>query len=130
MSAKYSRLILGSTVIPHPEDPNGGTGEQTRQKLLTYRVDQLEKAFEKAVGEIRDAIKSIDKSLQVLAVADIQLEKAWGEKAWGEIEALEKRVVTVELELPTMKLVRTWVITLVVGVLGSVGTAVVALVLR
>jgi hypothetical protein len=51
-----------------------------------------------------------------------QLEKTF--------EEFERRVLAIEVELPTMKLIRNWVIAGAFGVLSLVGVAVVALVLR
>lgn len=83
-------------------------------RLLTYRVDQLEKA----VWEIRDATRAIEKCLQALS------------RVPSGFDSLENRVQAVEMELPTLKLVRNWVIGGVVAVASTVGAAVVALVLR
>lgn len=138
MSGRYSQLTSRAVVTRRPHDPNDGTGEQTRQRLVDYRVehhrlvDYRVEQLETAVGQIRDAIQSIDKSLQVLAVADMQhaqTREGLG-KVLRQIEGLGKRLQTVEMELPTMRLIRHWVITGVVGVLGSVGAAALALVLR
>lgn len=51
-----------------------------------------------------------------------QLEKTF--------EEFDSRLHAVEIELPTLRLVRTWVIGGAVGVMSLVGVAVVALVLR
>lgn len=98
------------------------------QRLLTYRVDRVEET----IDEIRDAIKSIDSSLQGFAMVQSQYAatRAVLKRASSSIEALEKRLQAVEMELPTLKLVRNWVIGGVLSVVGTVGSAVVALVLR
>jgi hypothetical protein len=97
-------------------------------RLLLYRVDQLEAA----VGEIRDAVKSIDKSLQTFATIGTQSNetRAAVQRALSAVDALERRIQAVEIELPTLKLVRNWVIGGVLSVAGSVGAAALALVLR
>lgn len=97
------------------------------QRLLTYRVEQLEEA----VGEIRDAIKSIDKSLRLFTVVQTQYSatRVTIRRAFAELETLGKRLQAVEMELPTLKLVRNWVIGGVLALLGTVGAAAVALVL-
>lgn len=51
-----------------------------------------------------------------------ELEKA--------IQSLDKRLEAMEIELPTLRLVRNWVIGGAVGVVSLVGVAGVALVLR
>jgi hypothetical protein len=45
-------------------------------------------------------------------------------------EDCETRLQAIELELPTLRLVRNWIMKAAVGALGVVGLAVVALVLR
>lgn len=46
------------------------------------------------------------------------------------VESFDKRLEAIEVEQPTMKLVRNWAIAGVIGLVGAVGLAVVALVLR
>lgn len=88
------------------------TGEH---KLLSYRVDQLEAA----VGEIRDAVQSIDQSLRLLAAVEAQQLATR-----RQIEGLESRTRTIEIEIPTLKLIRQWVVGGVIGVVAAVCYAV------
>ena len=46
------------------------------------------------------------------------------------VGSIEKRLEAIEVELPTLRLVRNWIIGGAVGVLSLVGLAVMALVLR
>lgn len=96
--------------------------------LLVYRVAKLEEA----VGEIRNAIKSIDACLKVFAVIEakqasihdtIKTSNAW-------IDAVDKRLQTVEIEIPTIKLARNWIIGGVSSIAIMAGSSVLAMVLR
>lgn len=95
-------------------------------KVLEFRVG----ALEGAVGEIKSAVKSIDQSLQSLA----RLETRHAEtrdglsRAFADIEDHESRLRTVEGEMPTMKLTRTWTLRGVVAVVAVVGLALVGVV--
>lgn len=102
--------------------------DTTGQKLLPYRVDKLEAG----IDEIRDAIKSIDRSLQAFAIVQTQYAamRISMKKAWSDIDKVSARLQALELEMPAARLVQKWVIGGVLGVVGSVGAAVVALVLR
>lgn len=105
------------------------TGEH---RLLAYRVERLEEAHKEAVAEIRDAVQSIDKSLQALAVVQEQ-HGATRESllhATKLIQVLAEKVNRVEIEMPMLRMVRGWILTGMVGVAGAVGYALIALVVR
>jgi DNA repair ATPase RecN len=94
--------------------------EDTR--VLENRVSHVEKA----VDEIRDAAKSIDASLKVLA----RLEVAHGEtreglgRAFKDIEDHEDRLREIEKDMPTLKQAHGWVVSGVIAVVGLAGLAV------
>lgn len=96
-------------------------------KVLEFRVG----ALEAVVGEIKSAVKSIDQSLQSLA----RLETRHAEtrdglaRAFDDIEDHETRLRTVEGEMPTMKLTRSWTMRGVIYVVGVVGLALIGLVI-
>lgn len=89
--------------------------------VLGVRVSNLEKVVEK----VTVAVESIDTSLQTLA----RLEERHSEtrnglaRAFAEISDHETRLRNIEAEMPTMKMVRGWVITGVVGILSLAGVA-------
>lgn len=95
--------------------------------VMEYRLS----ALEGSVGEIRQAVKSIDASLQVLArLEQRHAETRDGlERAFKELADHESRMRIVEIEMPTTKLVRGWIITAVVGTLGIVGVTALKLVM-
>ena len=107
--------------------------------VMEFRVQQLENN----VTEIRQAVQSIAESLQTLA----QLEAHHAEtrdglqRAFDAIKTVkdeqketnkdfEIRFREIEKQMPTLKMIRSWVIGGVVGTVVIVGTAAVALVLR
>lgn len=95
--------------------------------ILEFRVSNLESM----VGEIRSAVKSIDGSLKVLASLEarhIQTSDAVG-RAFAEIKDHETRLRTAEADMPTMRLVRNWVIAGVIGCVSMVGVATASLVI-
>lgn len=110
-------------------EPGSLSGEH---RLLSYRVQRLEEAHKEAVGEIRDAVQGIDKSLQTLAV--IQEQHASTRQsllhATKLLQALSEKVNRVELELPTLKLARKWVLAAMTTAGGGVGAGLLALVMR
>lgn len=68
---------------------------------------------------IEDTLKQIAENLERLAALEqkhLETRDAVG-RAFASIEKVDLRVRHVELELPTLKLIRTWVIG---GVLGSI----------
>lgn len=95
--------------------------------VMEYRIS----ALEGSVNEIKSAVKSIDSSLQVLS----RLEQRHAEtrdglgRAFSEMEDHEKRLRVMEVEMPTTKLIRGWIITAVVGTLGIVGVTALKLVM-
>lgn len=111
--------------VPMPPDDN----------VLEFRVSVLEGA----VGEIKTAVKSIDTSLKTLTTLEVhhsQTRDAVG-RAFSEIKRLEDgdikdhedRLRGIEADLPTMRLVRNWVITGVLGCTSLVGVAVAGMVI-
>lgn len=97
-------------------------------EVLEYRINTLEGS----VTEIKQAVKSIDASLQILArLEQRHAETRDGlERAFKEIEDHETRVRIIEGEMPTIKLTRGWLVSGVVSVIGVVGLAVVMLVVK
>lgn len=97
------------------------TNKTEQEAMLEGRVMYLEKTVE----EIRDAVRSIASSLQILT----RLEAAHNEtrngvgRAFTAIEDHEKRLRAVEAEMPTVKLTRGWVITAATAIVGILGLA-------
>lgn len=100
------------------ETVTGRTGEH---RLLAYRVDQ----HEAWINEMRDAVKSIDRSLQLLSLVEAQHVKSR-----TQITEMAERLRGIELELPTLRLVRGWMISGVLGVVAAVGLGVIAMAFR
>lgn len=125
--------VTGQTVIDtgyRGKEP--ATSVSGEHRLLSYRVERLEEAHKEAVGEIRDAVQGIDRSLQSLAV--IQEQHATTRQsllhATKLLQALSEKVNRVELELPTLKLARKLVLTTMTLMGGAIGVAVLALVMK
>lgn len=97
------------------------TNRSGEHHLLAYRVNQ----HELWIREMRDAIKSIDKSLQMLSLVEGQYVAAR-----LQITELEKRLHAVEEELPTLKLARKWVLAAMTSGGAAVGAGVLALVVK
>ena len=105
------------------------------ENVLEFRISVLEGA----VGEIKTAVKSIDTSLKTLTTLEVhhsQTRDAVG-RAFSEIERLgggvikdhEDRLRGIEADLPTMRLVRNWVIAGVLSCTTMVGVALVGMVI-
>jgi len=109
------------------------------EEIMEFRI----KALELHHAEFKDAITSIDKSLQTLTQLEAHhaetrdgLQRAF--EAIKEIKAeqkeinqdVEKRLRSIFDEMPTLKLIRGWVIGGVIGTLGIVGSAELFMVLR
>ena len=88
-----------------------GANEKTHVAVLDHRVTQVE-----------SVIKSIDESLRTL----VRLEEKHTQtaealkRAFTEIKDNDARIGVVEQEMPTLKLVRGWVITGTIALVGLV----------
>lgn len=107
--------------------------------VLGERVSNVERAVER----VSRAVESIDQSLKVLARLEVRHEETRDglQRCFAEMEKHEalctaalakagERIGLVEVEMPTLKLARYWVIAGVTGVIGLLGVAVVHLVLK
>lgn len=82
--------------------------------------------LEGAVGEIKQAVRSIDSSLQTLARLEVHhtdTRDSLG-RAFADIEDHESRLRLLEKDAPTMRLVRGWVVACIIGTVSIVGVAV------
>ena len=108
-------------------NPAGKDEDMGVEKVLEFRVTSLEKV----VSEVSSAVKSIDSSLKTLTSLEIhhnQTRDAVG-RAFTNIEDHEGRLREIESDLPTMRLVRNWVIAGVLGCTSLVGVAVAGMVI-
>ena len=96
--------------------------------VLDVRVTNLEKVVER----VSTAVESIATSLSALTRLEERHEytKQAMERAFSLIGKQDERLTKVELEMPSLKMVRGWVITGVLGIMGILGVAVVHLVLK
>lgn len=104
-----------------------GAEGMENEKVLEFRVS----ALETVVSEVRTAVKSIDASLKALTSLEIhhnQTRDAVG-RAFSNIKDHEERLREIEGDLPTMRLVRNWVIAGVLGCTSLVGVAVAGMVI-
>ena len=88
--------------------------KEKAQSVIEYRLDSLEAV----VGEVRDAVQGVHASLLKLATLE--------EKHLGYVEELkdhEVRLRAIEVEIPTLKMVRRWIIGGVTGMLALSGIA-------
>lgn len=96
-------------------------GNRNERSLLSYRVEKLEEA----VSEIRNAVKSIDKSLQLLTLIETR-----SAETSQRLAAVAARVDAIEEELPTLKLARKWVLAVMTSGGAALGAGVLALVVK
>ncbi|WKZ15421.1 MAG: hypothetical protein QY317_16115 [Candidatus Jettenia caeni] len=90
-------------------------------KVLEYRLDVVESA----IAEIKEAVKSIDKSLDVIARIEekhLDTREALG-RAFKCLEGHEERIKAIEMEIPTLQMMRNWIISGVLGIVALVGIA-------
>jgi hypothetical protein len=87
---------------------------------------------EAAVAEIRDAVNSIKDSFETL----VRLEernaetKVAIERSFKELHEIDERLRKIEVILPGLQEIRTWVVGGVLSTVSVVGSGVVALVLK
>lgn len=95
--------------------------EGDADSVTEYRLS----AVEAAVGEIREAVQGINTSLQKLASLEERHDSTRdGIRAIADsLKDHEDRIRVVEADLPTLRLVRRWIISGVTGVLGLSGVA-------
>ncbi|MDP3425485.1 MAG: hypothetical protein Q8S32_17225 [Burkholderiaceae bacterium] len=100
--------------------------EEGMASILEFRVSSLEAM----VGEIRSAVKSIDSSLKVLASLEARHAQTSDAvaRAFAELKDHEDRLRIAEADMPTMRLVRNWVIAGVIGCTSLVGVSVAGMV--
>lgn len=85
------------------------------QLLLDYRLTQLEKAVTKLV----------EQNTQLIAIEQRHLETREAlDRAFKSIKDVDGRVRTIETEMPTLRLVRGWVIAGMLAVIAASGTVV------
>lgn len=97
-----------SVPIPPPAPAN------SPDALTQYRLAMIE-----------DTLKAIAENLERLAALEqkhLETREALG-RAFDAIKANETRVRSIELELPTLKLIRGWVIAGVIGCASLLGMA-------
>ena len=96
--------------------------------VLDVRVTNLEKVVER----VSTAVESIDESLKTLTRLDVKHDETRDglSRAFISLEDHEKRMRTVEVEMPTVKLARGWAMSGVIGIVGVLGLAILHLVLK
>jgi len=97
--------------------------------------DELERRLtrvEDAVVEIRESTKQIATAVQQLALLEAHhAETRSGlTRAFAAIKEQNDRLMAIEVHMPGLKELRKWVISGVLAVCGTVGLAIVALVVR
>lgn len=102
--------------------------DQQTQAVLDVRVTNLERVVER----VSTAVESIDESLKVLTRLDVKHEETNKglDRAFVSLKDHETRIRSVETEMPTMKLIRGWVVAGTLALIGLVGVSVVNLVLK
>lgn len=106
---------------------------QPRKELLEFRVDALERDRDEdrvRFERFERAVESIDNSLKTLTRLEIHNSETQEaiKRAFNSIADHETRLRPIEADLPTLRLVRGWVIGGVIGVCSLLGVAVVSLV--
>lgn len=88
-----------------------------KQDVIEYRLGTLEANF----TEIKNAVTSIDKSLQKLTSLEERHQETRDalSRAFSQIEDHEVRIRHVEKDAPVTKLVRNWVIAAVTGAIAA-----------
>ena len=92
---------------PPPATPPG------TELLIDYRLSQLERAVTTLVEQNTTLIALEQRHLETREALD---------RAFKAIKDTDTRMRTIETEMPTMRLVRGWVITGMLAVIGASGT--------
>ncbi len=92
----------------HPIDPHAP------HDITTYRLGMIEKTLEALADNIKQLTTLEQKHLETRESIN---------RSFKAIEAIEARTRAIEVEMPTLKLVRGWVITGTLGILGLLGVA-------
>lgn len=107
--------------------------------VTDLRLSMLEEAYQ----EVKQAVKSIAVSLSTLTTLEVRhaetresLNRAFSQMEMNRLEQkeknsdYEKRLRAIEEQMPTMKLIRNWVVSGVLGTVGIVGIAAIVLVIK
>lgn len=94
------------------------THQENADTLTQYRLKMIEETLQK----IADSLER----LATLEAKHLETRDAVG-RAFERIDSTDARLHRIELEMPTLKLVRSWVIAGIVGVVGLIGAAIVKL---
>lgn len=96
------------------EQPHGGAMPSPGVELTQYRLTMIE-----------NTLKAISENLERLAALEqkhLETREAVG-RAFDAIDKIDERVRSVEFEMPTLKLIRKWVVTGVLGIVSMLGVA-------
>lgn len=102
--------------------------ENQATAVLDIRVTNLERIVER----VSTAVESIDESLKTLTKLDVRHEETAKavERAFDVARDHETRVRLIEVEMPTLKLVRKWALSGMAAFAGALCLAILALVLK
>ncbi len=91
------------------------SGDNHSDDLTQYRLGMIEKTLQ--------AISDNLVQLATLEQKHIETREALG-RAFEHIDDHDERLRTIETEMPMLKLVKGWVITGVIGIVGLLGTSI------
>lgn len=92
---------------------SGQANQPTSETLVDYRLAQLERAVTKLV----------EQNAQIIAIEQRHIETREAlDRAFKAIKDADTRVRTIETEMPTLRLVRGWVIAGMLAVIAASGT--------
>jgi hypothetical protein len=94
------------------------SSEQNNDELTQYRLSMIEKTLQ--------AISDNLVQLAALEQKHIETREALS-RAFEHIDEHEERIRGMETEMPMLKMVKGWVITGVIGIIGLLGTTVFSL---
>ena len=95
--------------MTEPTTPPAGLDD-----LTSYRLQRIESTLETVSDNLRQ--------LTQLEIKHSETREALG-RAFEELASQSKRIKDMELEMPTMRLTRGWIIAGVIGVISIVGVA-------